>query len=828
MIELRLFGSAELRTDGGADPAAILAHPKRLALLAYLAAGRPFGFHQRDALVALLWPELDQEHARGALRQTLHRLRQSVGKRLIVARGDEALGLDATVLWCDVRAFDEALGQNCPEGALALYRGDFLPAVFDARAPGFERWIEGERYNLRLCATRAAWLASDQAEQAGDTTRRTEWAQRAVRLAPDDERGARRLIELLERVGDRAGASRVCNELERYLTTELEVAPSGDTAALFVRIRGNGAPAAAFNASFVAPTAQRVVAKQLVDPAPPTRTARSSVPPPLEAAVLSAPGKSPLKRVVSVAAFVAGLDRKSVVVAPPAPPPHENLEEGRSKRKRQVYLLWTVLVAVGIAATTHAARSWFTGSPDDASIAVLPIENVGSDSANQYSAVGMSDELSGALKVVRGLRVVPPASAAYFLKGQAPDYRALGEALHVKAVLTGTSLRLANHLRITMVLINASDRTIMWTDTLSRELRTADDLFGVRDAIVAAIVEKLRIRLEPNAAALPKARPTESLDAATAYIQGRYLLASNRGPANMAKAMTFFQRAIALDSLYAAAYSGLADVYAVYGAGNMADYNPNEFLPLARQTAEKALSLDPSLAEAHVSLGWARMLYDFDWSGAEAELTRGIQLDSGYSLAYGHRASLYQMLGRFDRALADGQTAARRDPVNMQSRYTEGRGYLVSKQYEQATISLQQAADLNATDYFIRMVLGQAFEQRKMFDSALFELRTAISLNPRSSRPRALLVHALASAGDTAAAIAELHLLEERLKVGYVPALDFAIAYAGLGDLPQTFLWLNRACDDHSIRPYLMDPGFDRIRSDPRYGVLMRRLHLPA
>src|SRR3954463_3412836 len=112
MIELRLLGGAELRMDDGADPAALLAHPKRFALLAYLAACRPFGFHQRDALVGLLWPELDQEHARAALRQTLHRLRQSVGKQVIVTRGDEVIGVDASLLWCDVRAFDEAVEEN--------------------------------------------------------------------------------------------------------------------------------------------------------------------------------------------------------------------------------------------------------------------------------------------------------------------------------------------------------------------------------------------------------------------------------------------------------------------------------------------------------------------------------------------------------------------------------------------------------------------------------------------------------------------------------------------------------------------------------------------
>jgi DNA-binding SARP family transcriptional activator/tetratricopeptide (TPR) repeat protein len=239
MIELRMLGGVELHADDGIDPDAILAHPKRLALLAYLAAARPYGLHQRDSLVALFWPELDQSHARAALRQTLHRLRASIGARAIVTRGDEVIGIDEDVVWCDVRAFDAATRLENAVDAFALYRGEFLPGVFAADAPAFERWIDAERRQLRSGAAQVAWVAADRAERDGDAMECAAWGVRAVRLTPDNEQGARRLIALLERVGDRGGAIRVYEELERYLATELDVAPSPETTALIAKVRAS-------------------------------------------------------------------------------------------------------------------------------------------------------------------------------------------------------------------------------------------------------------------------------------------------------------------------------------------------------------------------------------------------------------------------------------------------------------------------------------------------------------------------------------------------------------------------------------------------------------
>ena len=239
MIELRLLGGVEFRATTGRKPELILAHEKSFALLAYLAAAHPFGSHRRDSLVALLWPELDQEHARTALRKALHGLRHEIGHDAVVAYGDEMIGVAPTALWCDVRAFEEAVRENRPADALSLYRGDLLPGTFLSDAPGFEQWVERERQELRATAVRAAWAAAEATERAGKAADSIQWGRRALRLSPDDEHGARQLIGLLARLGDRAGAIRAYDQFEQYLAKELEVAPSPETTALITGIRAS-------------------------------------------------------------------------------------------------------------------------------------------------------------------------------------------------------------------------------------------------------------------------------------------------------------------------------------------------------------------------------------------------------------------------------------------------------------------------------------------------------------------------------------------------------------------------------------------------------------
>ena len=242
MIRLQLFGSLGLRDGEGRELRTILAQPKRLALLAYLAAASPSGTQRRDTLLGLFWPELDQEHARNALSKAIHFLRRSLGEGAITSRSADELAVDPTVVWVDVQAFTEALDGDRVEEALELYRGDLLPSFFVSEAPGFEIWLERERARLRARAAAAARLLAERHEASRHLTLAVASARRAIELSDGDERPLRRLIELLERAGDRASAVRAFEEFARKLAAELEVEPDPETVALVERIRASPVP----------------------------------------------------------------------------------------------------------------------------------------------------------------------------------------------------------------------------------------------------------------------------------------------------------------------------------------------------------------------------------------------------------------------------------------------------------------------------------------------------------------------------------------------------------------------------------------------------------
>jgi DNA-binding SARP family transcriptional activator len=236
MIELRMLGAVELIGDDGKEASAVVAQPKRLALLAYLGAARPYGFHRRDTLLALFWPELDQTHARRALNRSVYFLRGQLGDGVILSRGAEELGVARDRLWCDVRAFDDAVGSERLETALTLYRGDLLVGVFCESAPGFVRWLEGQRESLRTRAATAARALAARHESGGSYTPAIGWARRAADYAPDDERALRRLISILEKAGDRAGAVRAYEAFAARLAAELGITPSAETRAMLARL----------------------------------------------------------------------------------------------------------------------------------------------------------------------------------------------------------------------------------------------------------------------------------------------------------------------------------------------------------------------------------------------------------------------------------------------------------------------------------------------------------------------------------------------------------------------------------------------------------------
>ena len=247
MIELCMLGRLSLTGADGREVRGLLGQPRRLALLAYLAAASPQGFHRRDTLLALFWPELDQEHARAALRQALHVVRDALGGDAVTSRGDEEIGLDFAQVSCDVAAFERALRIGQLEEALDLYRGALLEGFFISDAPEFERWLETERARLQQAAAGGARALAERYESDNDLTRAVRWTRRSIELAPSDEGLVRRLIALLDRQGDRAGALEAYEAFARRVAAEYDAEPAAETRALVaaVRARRRAEPAAA-------------------------------------------------------------------------------------------------------------------------------------------------------------------------------------------------------------------------------------------------------------------------------------------------------------------------------------------------------------------------------------------------------------------------------------------------------------------------------------------------------------------------------------------------------------------------------------------------------
>jgi DNA-binding SARP family transcriptional activator len=245
MLTLRAFGALDLRDAEGAPLGTVLAQTKRVALLAYLLLARPGEFHRRDSLLALFWPETDQERGRKALSQALSFLRKEVGEEVVVTRGVEEVGVDFTKVRCDVLAFREALkGEDWAE-ALRLYRGDLLEGVHVKGAPALLDWVDRERLQLREAAAGAAWRVAHELIGEGKLVEGERTAQRALALVATDESPVREFMEALVVAGDRGAALRFYEKFEGTLSTELEVEPAPETKALAQAVRGGKVRAAA-------------------------------------------------------------------------------------------------------------------------------------------------------------------------------------------------------------------------------------------------------------------------------------------------------------------------------------------------------------------------------------------------------------------------------------------------------------------------------------------------------------------------------------------------------------------------------------------------------
>jgi TolB-like protein/Tfp pilus assembly protein PilF len=292
------------------------------------------------------------------------------------------------------------------------------------------------------------------------------------------------------------------------------------------------------------------------------------------------------------------------------------------------------------------------------SIAVLPFTNLSAAPESEYFCDGLAEELLNALMRVSDLRVVARTSA-FSLKHQQLDVQEIGRRLNAAVVLEGSVQRTGNRVRILTQLINTADGYHLWSERFDREM---DDIFAIQDEIAEAILSKLRVRLADIKTPLVK-RHTENVEAYTLYLKGRYYWNKRFVPGSMQSALDNFHKVISIDPHYALAYSGLADCYNLVGIFQFRA--AHEVFPKAKEYAEKAVSLDDELAEAHASLAYTCMLYDWDWQRSEHEFKKALIINPSYAQAHLWYAQYLAAMTRFDEAIAEGKRAQGIDPTNL-------------------------------------------------------------------------------------------------------------------------------------------------------------------
>ena len=481
-----------------------------------------------------------------------------------------------------------------------------------------------------------------------------------------------------------------------------------------------------------------------------------------------------------------------------------------------------------IAAPPNGARGSLPAVPPASrselhpSVAVLPFANTSGDRLDEPFTDGLTDELIGALGKVAGLKVAGRTSA-FALRRRGLGARAIGETLGVATVLEGSVRRIGSRLRVSAQLVSARDDAVLWAETYARELA---DVFAVQEEIAQAIVAALRLELGRAGGGRVRlvGRPPTSLEAYELYLKGRYLWNTRLTNEGLRLALAYFQQAAERDPAYARAYAGMSDVHAllaIFGYGRA-----HEDFVAAKTTANKALALDDTLAEAHVSLAHVLFVHDFAWDAAERTFRRAIALDSANPAAHFIFAVCLQDQGRFDEAIAELQIARAIDPLSAQVGNLLGRVYVNARRPDNAIHSLHEALELNPQSDLAYQQLGHAYLQKGMHREAVAALRQAAGLS--GARDAAHLAYALAVGGDQAEAQRIVRDLCDSPEHAHVLPFHIAMAYAGLGEVEEAFRWLERG---YTERAAFMDgvkitPAFDTLHADPRWASLLRRMGL--
>ncbi len=453
------------------------------------------------------------------------------------------------------------------------------------------------------------------------------------------------------------------------------------------------------------------------------------------------------------------------------------------------------------------------------SLAILPFANTGSDQDTEYLSDELPASIMNSLSRLSSLRVVP-RSTVFRYKGREVDLRTVGRELNVGAVLTGQVRVRGEEISIRAELVDVVNDRQLWGDRYARKLT---DILSLEQQIAVEISEALKLQLTGTDRDRLTQYHTESAEAHGLYLIGRHSW-NKRSEEGLKSATAYFQKAIDKDPNYALAYSGLADSYIVLVAYGFLP--PGEAFPKAKLAASRALEIDNTLAEAHVSLAFVMGCYDWDWVGAERRYKRAIELNPRYATTLHWYSFNLVRMGRVDEAIAVSERAVDLDPLSLPIMTNLGYWHFVAREYDKAEKQCLMAIDMDPEFHYAHSVLGMVYAQKGKHDRALKEWILATELSDNTPENVAYLGHEYAMAGMEDEARKILREFERLAEQRYVPPCFLALIHVGLGERDKAFEWLNKAYEDRDyyLSYQLFEPNYDSVRNDTRFGSLLLRM----
>jgi len=508
----------------------------------------------------------------------------------------------------------------------------------------------------------------------------------------------------------------------------------------------------------------------------------------------------------------------------------------QTKRKRTVALisvagLAAIALTIGFVFLSPKTEKSIEPAPPAASaaavsipekrIAVLPFKPLLPENQDQVLELGMADTLITKLSNSREIIVSSLPSVRKY-SGIEQDSLAAGRELKVNSVLEGNVQKVGDHIRVTARLISVKDGASLWAATFDEKFT---DVFAVQDAISQKVADALSLQLSGEEKKRLTKRYTDNVEAYQLYLTGRYHHAKLIPP-EIRKSMEFFQKAIDLDPNYALAYFGLAEANRSLAISS--DVASQDCLPQAKAAAMKALEIDDSLAEAHASLSFILIWYDWDWVGAERHAKRAVELNPNSALAHFAHAHVLSDPGRHEEAIVEGARATQLEPLNLLYSAIDGMFLHSARRDDEAYVQLQKTLEIDSNFWITHLMLGKVFIQQRKYAEAIAEFTRAKELSHGNSDAIASIGYVAALTGDVAKAQSVLDELEAVSSQHYVPPTTVALVHNGLGHQDEALSQLEKACEQRDVRLTLLkvDPNWDSFRSNPRFASILKRIGL--